>query len=65
VETPRYPDVLRYDGHDGGYKNPSKLDVCGKAYDDNYLLEMASSYEDASHQRTAPKGTPELESDMI
>jgi amidase len=44
---------------------PVGLTSAGKAYEDNLLLELAFAYENASRERTAPAGTPELESDVI
>jgi hypothetical protein len=44
---------------------PVGLTFAGKAYDDTKLLKYAFAYEEKSRNRRAPKGTPELESDLI
>ncbi|PMD50354.1 amidase signature enzyme [Hyaloscypha bicolor E] len=44
---------------------PVGLTFAGKAYDDTKLLKYAFAYEEKSKNRRAPKGTPELESDLI
>lgn len=44
---------------------PVNLTFAGKGYDDVKLLELAFSFEDGSHSRRAPTGTPQLDSDII
>ncbi|KAH6673874.1 amidase signature domain-containing protein [Halenospora varia] len=46
-------------------KMPVGLTFAGRAYDDAKLLEYAFAYEEASGNRRAPGGTPELKSDFI